>query len=325
MSKPSWARVRSVASVAVAGVVSFTVVGAGIAYASSSHNARPSEVVTELSIGSIPTIHSGADIALPIDEYWVPAADQNLILRAEHVAMTSCMARFGLDWDVPVQEVTAKGPSHDRLFGVTDLNEVKLYGYHAPSNGKLDADGTISDRVKSANTVLLSEEQDAVASGQTELTSVNGIRIPSGGCVTEARSQVGTQTDLVLQLTEATIGYGAMQADKDPRVLKAFDEWSGCMARAGYNYSTPWEANDYPSWATPKATPEEIAVAIADVECQRESSLTGLRVAVAAAWQEEYMRDHRESFLAMKKLVEQQRANAISILTADGVNLAFEQ
>lgn len=280
----------------------------------------PSEAaIAEISVGAIPKIRSGADIVLPIDEYWVSADDQNLILRAEHVAMVTCMARFGLDWDVPVREVDANVPIHDRLFGVTDLDEVSEYGYHAPGSiGTLNADGSINDPIKEASTVALTEEQDAVASGQAELIEVNGIEIPTGGCITEARSQVGTQDDLVLELAESTLAYGAQQADSDPRVLRGFEQWSRCMTKSGYHYVTPWDANDDPSWNTPEATAAEITVAVADVECQQESNLSGLRVAVAAAWQREFMRAHEEEFVAMKATVAQQRANAKSILSDNG-------
>lgn len=315
MSKSGWKRTRSAASLVLAGAVSFSIVGAGIAYA-SSNGSDHGETVAELGIGDIPIIRSAADIRLPIDAYHVPADVQNLVLHAEHEAMIACMARFGLDWDAPVIEVEAGGPSHDRLFGVTDLDEVKQYGYHAPSLGALNADGSTSDPVKDANSYDYTDEQDAVASGSTELAEVNGVKIPAGGCITEARSRVGTQEGLVVELTEATIGYGAMQADKDPRVLKGFDQWSKCMADSGYPYSTPWEANDDPAWGTFEATAEEIAVAVTDVQCQQKSNLSGLRVAVAAAWQREYMQAHKEDFAMMKKSIAQQRVNAASILVS---------
>lgn len=296
------------------GVLSVSVVGAAVAFASSRSGSDAVEVVPELEIGAIPTIRSGADIALPIDAYWVPAAEQNLVLHAEHEAMTSCMARFGLDWDVPVLDVEGDGFAYDGLFGVVDLEEVQRYGYHPPGSGPLIADGSTSDPVKEANSVPITEEQDAVASGLTERTEVNGLAIPPGGCIAEARTAVGTQNDPVLELTEMTIGYGAMQAEKDPRVLRAFDLWSVCMAEAGHRYASPWDANNDPAWSTSAATAQEIAVAVADVECQRESNLVGLRVAVAAAWQREYMRTHAAEFVEMKATISRQRDAAIEIL-----------
>lgn len=220
MSNPHRARGRTVTWVTGAGVVCLTVVGVGIASASSERGPGPVEPVRELRIGEIPTLESGADISLPIDEYWVPAEDQNLILRAENVAMTSCMARFGLEWNAPVVEVHAGGPSYDRLFGISNLDEVTQYGYHAPGSGPLNADGSTDDPGKEANSYDYSEEQDAVASDQTDLTEVNGVEIPPGGCITEVRSALGTHNDPVLELTERMIGYGAMQADKDPRVSR---------------------------------------------------------------------------------------------------------
>lgn len=300
-----------------AGVISSAVMGVCIACASSTSHSAPSDPVPELRIGAVPTIRSAADISLPIDEYWVPAADQNLVLHAEHEAMVTCMARFGLDWEARVIEVEAEGFPYDRLFGITDLDEVERYGYHAPGGGgPVNDDGSMRDPVKEANTVPITEEQDAVSSGLTERTEVNGIPIPAGGCIAEARSRVGTQNDPVLELTEATIGYGAIQADRDPRVLEAFERWSRCMAASGHAYATPWDANNDPSWATSAATTKEIDVAIADIGCQRESNLLGLRVAVAAAWQREYMRAHEDEFLAMKATIARQREAARAILAA---------
>lgn len=313
-------RARTVAAVAVAGVMTFTVMGAVIACAPSHQDSNPNaaEAVAELSLGDIPTIRTGADIALPIDEYWVPADDQNLVLRAEEVAMTSCMARFGLEWDVEFHEVTLDRFPHDRLFGIVDLDVAKEYGYHAAGSGTMNPDGTITDPIKEASSVEITEEQDAVASGLTELTEVNGVEIPAGGCIAEARTEVGTQDGFVLELTETTIGYSAIEADKDPRVLKGFDQWSQCMAESGFRYRTPWDAIGDPSWATAEATEGEIAVAVADVECQQKTNLTGLRVAVAAAWQEEYMQDRKEDFVALKERIAQQIAQAKSILAAQG-------
>lgn len=319
MSKRSGTRARSVVSVMAAGIVSFTVVGAGIAYASSGQEAAPTETVIELSIGTVPTIRSADEISMPIDGYWVPAEQQNLVLRAEREAMASCMARFGLEWDVPVQEVEAEGFPYDGLFGVVNLEEVKRYGYGVPGGdgGTVSADGSITDPVKQANSVTITDEQAAVASGSTELAAVNGSKIPAGGCIAEARSQVGTQNDPVLALTEATIGYGAMQADKDPRVLEGFAQWSECMAASGYSYATPWEANDDPRWSiTSEATEEEIAVAVTDVECQQKINLAGLRVAVAAAWQQEYIQARKEDFATVRTIIADQRAAALSVLAA---------
>lgn len=230
------------------------------------------------------------------------------------------MARFGLEWDVPPTGVTLDRFAYDRLFGVVDLDEVKQYGYHAPgiSSGTMNPDGSMTDPIKEASSVKITDEQDAVASGMTELTEFNGIKIPAGGCIAEARIEVGTQDGFVLELTETTIGNSAMQADEDPRVLKAFDQWSSCMAESGYRYGTPWDANGDPSWATPEATEREIAVAVADVECQQKLNLIGLRVAVASALQEEYMQDHKADFVALKERIAQQLAQANAILATQG-------
>ena len=101
-------------------------------------------------------------------------------------------------------------------------------------------------------------------------------------------------------------------------MLEGFDQRSKCMADSGYSYAMPWESNDDPAWNTFEATPEEISVAVTDVKCQQKLNLSGLRVAVAAAWQREYMQAHKEDLAAMKASIEQQRSAADSMLDRRG-------
>lgn len=227
------------------------------------------------------------------------------------------MTRFGLTWEPPPQSVSALSYNYDRLFGLLDTAEAEAYGYHPARSGSLAADGSTIDEVKPARSVPLTADQEAVASGETELDQMNGHKVPVGGCIGESRARVGDVVP-VLELTESAVAYATEQADRDPRVLQGFAEWSQCMTEAGFDYATPWDSNDDPQWATPHADELEIKVAVADVACKNKTDLTGLRVAVAAAWQREFIRAHSEEFVAMADSIAAQRKNASSILAEDG-------
>ncbi|WP_416889498.1 hypothetical protein [Microbacterium sp.] len=322
-------------SVAVAGVASFAVVGlvgGTVSLVSSSTSngdnmanaqvieAAATEVdggVRELPLGDVEPIRSGADITLPIDEFRTSDAAQERVLRAEHRVLVACMARFGLAWDLPVAPASGMDRSNDRLFGVIDLDDVTEFGYHVPDNGVHQQDGSVVDTVKRAASVSLSAEQEAVASGESGPTEINGVTIPEGGCLGEARARLGNDGG-ALEMTESAVDFGVSQSERDPRVREGFAQWSACMAESGFTYATPWDANDDPRWATPEATDAEREAAVADVACKKSTGVTELQVAVAAAWQREYIDSHRAEFAAMKQSLARQQARADAILAEDG-------
>lgn len=75
----------------------------------------------------------------------------------------------------------------------------------------------------------------------------NGVSVPEGECVGEARSRLaGGQPaeSLVSELKREAL----RRAEKDPRMIEAFASWSGCMKKTGFNLRDPWSANDNPLW-----------------------------------------------------------------------------
>jgi len=271
--------------------------------------AEPTEPVEELRIGDVTEVRSAADITLPIDEYRMTSQEENLVLRAEHKAMVSCMDRFGAAFDVAVQTVSADNRNYDRLFGVLNQDEVQQYGYHAPGDVILGSGESTGSKDDSG---VLDENALAIATGEnSSAVDSDGHAVPLGGCITEARTQTGDDGS-GQELQESLIGYSLQQSDLDPRVLKAFDAWSACMKDRGLSYSTPMDAINDRRWSTTSATGDEIETATADVECKLATNLTGLRVAVAAAWQTDYIASHPKEFNALKErnaaIVEKSRA-----------------
>lgn len=273
----------------------------------------PPRAVPELAIGPAATITSGRDIALPVDTYKANPASQNLVLKAEYSAMKSCMARYGVAFDAPAASWTVPATNHDydRLFGLINLAEAQ-YGYHTGeqvlANGEAAPSSTpAADPNESAPNYL------AVAMGDLAVPKVKGLAVPKGGCITEARSKLG-DASTAQALYESAVNYGLSQSDADSRVVAAFGSWSACMKNAGYSYATPMAAIDDPQWGTTTPSEAEVKAATADVECKTATNLTGLRVSVAAAWQNQYISTHAAQFAGMKTDVGQQVAKANVIL-----------
>lgn len=107
----------------------------------------------------------------------------------------------------------------------------------------------------------------------------------TGGCTREAVSKVFTKA----QLRGSYVNPKDVLVDSDPRIVAAHDRWSECMHEAGYEYEDDQDEiieeyqdrleelteGDDPSTLTgaranelKKLQAEEIAVALADLECQ---------------------------------------------------------
>lgn len=283
------------------------------ASASPSASAAP-RVVPELAIGPVVSITSGQGISLPVDAYKARPASENLVLKAEYHAMKSCMARYGLGFDPPAAawSVPATNHDYDRLFGLINLTEAQQYGYHTGEQLLPDGEAAPSS-TPAADPNASTPNYLAVAMGDPSVPKVKGLAVPKGGCITEARSKLG-DTSTAETLYENAVNYGLAQSDADSRVVAAFGSWSVCMKNSGFSYATPMDAIDDPQWATTTPSAAEVKAATADVECKTAANLTGLRVAVAAAWQNQYINAHTAQFAAMKTGVGQQVAKANAIL-----------
>jgi hypothetical protein len=318
-------RTKALGAVLIAGVASFGITAAAITAASAQaepSNPHPASTpatvvptsVPELAIGPVSAVTSGQAISFPIDSYKVSPTSENLVLSAEYQSMKSCMARYGIDFAAPASDWSVPTVNHDydRLFGVLDLAEAQNWGYHTGET--LLPDGEAAPQATpAADPNAGTPNYLTVAMGSSTPATVNGLKVPSGGCIGQARAQVG-DTGAAETLYENAVNYGLDQSNADPRVVAAFASWSTCMKAAGFSYATPMEAIDDPKWATTTPSATEVAVATSDVQCKVSTNLTGLRVAVASAWQEKYIGAHATQFAAMKAGVGQQVAKAKAIL-----------
>ena len=104
-------------------------------------------------------------------------------------------------------------------------------------------------------------------------------------------------------------------SNNDSRVKAGFAAWSRCMSRSGFSYSTPMDANNDDRWSGEKATDAEIAVAVADVNCKKETNLVGIRVAVDAAHQNAEIAAHTGELQAVRDDLARQLERANTLLS----------
>lgn len=232
-------------------------------------------------LATVPVVDSPADIRLPIDSYYPSKQEDLTIQRARLGALKDCMADQGFgNYQPPPAEPQLAGPSRERLFGQIDPDDAAAFGYHggpAPDEKSFE-----DERKASAPTA---EEDRALTGLDAVGEPITGG--PKGGCLREAERRIHAGADkLDLDLLENIDLEANSQAEADERLVKAFDAWSTCMTTKGYEYATPWEANDDPKWSGPAATKEEIAVATADVACKQQTKLPGLWLGLMSAYQD---------------------------------------
>lgn len=315
-------RVASVAGVVAVGAVSFAVTTALVAGASAQpaqgqpepfNTASPTTSLPQVEaipISDVREVSSASDVRFPIDSFRPDPSRQNVLLRAEAEAVQECMDGFGVAFEYDFVPVPAENRDYDRLFGILDLGMAQEYGYRVPGDVILES-GESVESGKPAGHTPVDEKTMSLLDG--DVSTMRGEAVPRGGCLGQARESVGD--DGVLQgLYEAAVNYSLGQSDRDPRVLEGFVTWSKCMAERGLSYATPMDAINDPSWATPTATEKEVEVAVADVECKQATNLTGLRVAVAAAWQERFIASHASEFDAAERGVEEHLIHADALL-----------
>jgi len=302
MKKTVLARAMSL----VAGIVAIV----GVTTLSTAAAAPNASTPAEPRVDSILNITDSRDISLPLDAYVQDFAERQTVLRAEYALTKSCVEQFGFQfaapaWDKsPAAVPNAGQPAHYRLYGLLDEDHAKQMGYHSyGENPASEAAYADKELPRDYYNVVAAKFGGGVFNGKT---------IPDGGCLGAAQREVEGATDLSMPVQLAFDAWTA--AKSDSRVVAGFAKWNMCMAGSGYHYSTPMEANNDPKWSGEKASADEIAVAVADVNCKKTTNLVGIRMAVDAAYQREAISQHGVELNAIKAGLVRQAATASAIL-----------
>lgn len=265
----------------------------------------------EAELGAVPVVAAPDQISLPFDAYRLTTDEDRLNGQAYVLLVQDCALGYG----VPVDMVPPNNPptNNHKRYGLFDERAAATEGY-----GGTFEEGPAEDRSAS---VERTPDQRLVIAGPMEgepgpKTLSSGQEVPEGGCAAAAEKTLGTP-ESGLPDVEA-MGWQTFQdATNDSRVAEVMEAWSDCMADAGFEYDSIWDANDV-HWPDPPTT-DEIATAQADVTCKQETNLVGVYVAVEAAYQREVIEAYPGEFDALAKWRDARLKNISAALSsADG-------
>lgn len=259
-------------------------------------------------------------IVLPLDSYEYDFEDDFVVERAVWLLTSRCVARFGGEYTITEESLLAGIPPLDsvneRRYGLLDAQSAASHGYNVPDLGSDAPDGSDTGWDPSETELLLVRGAEA---GATVPLDIDGSPLPEGGCLGESNRLVeagAPPRPANMELLNELTGESYQRSESDSRVRDAMSGWSDCMRRAGYDYRSIWEPNDR-DWPEP-AGDEEIAAAVADVECKQEVNLVGIWLAVETAYQNQLIEQHAEELAALRAYRDAEKENAARILAGEG-------
>jgi hypothetical protein len=257
----------------------------------------------EPDIGDVPLVRDYHDLALPLDGYALSTVEYSAVRRAAWRLVNECVTSFGGRYTVPealmLRDVPQFDHPHARRYGVADEASAAARGYNLPPAQRPPSEGRPFEWKPSEAELLLVRGRPADADVPAP-RAADGRELPEGGCQGEAdrvlAAGAAVPPDQALGEKLAVEQNGRALADS--RVAAAMKLWSDCMAAGGYRYDTIWQPNEEP-WPEP-ANDREIATAVADVRCKRETNLLGTMEAVEAAYQRRAIEQHGEQLAAVQ-------------------------
>lgn len=230
-----------------------------------------------------------ADLALPIEGYIFSESEIAQLTQAMSSIAQSCMKEAGFTYRPDVSRSPDIGVM-DRRYGIANSYTAQVYGYHFPTP-PADRESAVKSLSEAARVALAGEPL------------ANGTLDPDGGCIGEAKKRLaGGDAEFGPDEAARTLNMESYaRSQKDPRVLAAFRNWSGCMADKGYRYDSPMDAIDDPAFADKKADQTEISTARADVECKKKTGLVRTWFDVESEWQRTEIEKKAETFAQIKR------------------------
>lgn len=303
-----------------AGAVLVAVIIAGCSVGSGTPSAPEDNPVTSTPAPGVVTADS-VDLVLPIAPYVMTAEEMAVVDEAVLTLVNRCLLRFGIQGEGGAPRSGPRFGATERRYGLDDADAAATNGYHLASTAVVPS-GTGS-----------SPASDELLFGSpTPGASVEGEAVPAGGCVGAAMRTLnggdaasepaggaaGADDDLGAPEVVQQINVDSVNAARsDDRVVAAFADWSACMEDRGFDYADPWAAPADDRFATPGATPEEIAVATADVACKDETGLVARWHAVDVEVQEAMVAEHAAELAAAAQVKDDRVAAAQAVVVGE--------
>lgn len=218
----------------------------------------------------------------PLDAMFDTREEGDIYFRAREILVTQCMTDLGFpeipELGVELPDVVVPRAAWDDSLGLVDLEIAQTFGYQ----GAMDSEWWAAH---DAYIAALDESRAQYGDPVRDAAEYG-----AGGCDRQTGatlSPVDTSAldrDLIFSLEDLAV----QQTQADPTVVESVTRWTSCMAEAGYTFT----AIPIPAANPDPATPEQIAQAVADVECKRSTGLIDTYVTVLYANQRALMNQH---------------------------------
>jgi hypothetical protein len=221
----------------------------------------------------------------PLDAMYDTPEEDDIYSRAKEILVVQCLTDLGFP-EIP--EVEGEYPDEvvpraawDDSLGLVDLKVAQTFGYQ----GARDSEWWAAHR---AYIDLMDAHRELYADPARDLAEYG---LPDG-CERQAAaslSPVDTSAldrDLIASLPDLAV----QQTQADPAVVESMTRWTSCMAEAGYALT----AIPIPQAHPDPATPEQIAQAVADVECKQSTGLVDTYITALYANQRAFMDQHTD-------------------------------
>ena len=242
--------------------------GCGGREGGSTPSSSPSIPATTSKAASIEISSLEKYLNLPIGDYSFTPRQMQLIFRAEGKLADSCMQKYGLRYRGEREESPAEYvPGTNRRYGVLNPEVVAKYGYHFPEQAPVVSGPD-----------LTGQEIMALNGGPKGSVELNGVKVPEGGCLGQAREALRGAHSYEKGATAARfIASSSFENSLTvPKVVTTTSAWSQCMKHGGFFYKTPLRALGAPENSGNQITRREISVAQRDLDCKRRTDLVSI-------------------------------------------------
>ncbi|MFG2354303.1 hypothetical protein [Streptomyces sp. NPDC048521] len=298
----------AIAAIAVSVPVVLVVRGSGSPAPEGRISAEPNQRTTPSAANS-----EDFTLSLPLARYALTRHQGVILDRAEIKLQEACVRRLGGS-ELPPRKVPDASSAQEtgRRYGLTDLESAEATGYQSPDSPRTNAS---LPRPNATQSMLLSGH----APSGKPVTTYKGHTLPEGGCNAESRRTLYEDHDKQPGITTARkIDIDSFRlSQQDPRVAGAFSEWSTCMKKAGYSYTSPLTVTDDPEFADAEVSARERAVATADVRCKRAIHLEQRWLAVESAIQKKLITENRDDLTRLSQSQQRMVRKARAILDGE--------
>jgi hypothetical protein len=265
-------------------VVGGVLVGAGLPGGKSG---RP-----QITVPPIPPASSTQAITMPLDVYeQVESQEQDALSEAETLLTEQCMTARGFSYPAPASPnngyQTLQAIEQDP-FGLVSMSRAETFGYAQPKgSGGQGGPGFFGFVGGGIFASALNHRGPAYTMALFGFAPGAGGGGPGHqvGCFQQGYNEVfgrlggNPNPDPV-----PGIAVQASQwAQTNPRVLAVDRAWSRCMAKRGYTFRNPQQAQQH-HWPSAPTT-VEVATAVADVSCKTQTNLPNTWLTIEAAYQ----------------------------------------